>query len=51
MVKVVVIGEGGSVVEHSTADGEDGGSIPLVPWLKIARSQVKQPVFFLENQT
>ena len=39
------------MVEHSTADREVGGSIPLAPWLKIVGSQVKQPVFFLENQT
>ena len=49
-IKVVGFRERSSVVEHSTADREVGGSIPLAPFLKIVR-RVKQPVFFLENQT
>ena len=38
------------MVEHSTADREVDGSVPLAPFLKIV-GRVKQPVFFLENQT
>ena len=34
-IKGVVFRERSSVVEHSTADSELGGSIPLVPCLKI----------------
>ena len=48
--KVLVFRERSSVVEHSTADREVGGSIPLAPYLRIA-GRVKQPVLFLENQT
>ena len=48
-VKVVVVRERGSVAEHSTAGRKVGGSIPLVPCLKIV-ARVKQRVFFLENQ-
>ena len=50
-IKVVVFVQRSSVVEHSTADREVGGSILLVPWLKSVGPRVKQPVFFLENQT
>ena len=35
------------MVEHSTADREVGGSIPLAPCLRIV-GRVKQPVLFLE---
>ena len=48
--KVLVFRERSSVVEHSTADREVGGSIPLAPYLRTA-GRVKQPVLFLENQT
>ena len=39
------------MVEHSPASRGIGGSILLVPGLKIVGSRVTQPVFFLENQT
>ena len=39
------------MVEHLTACREIGGSIQLVPCLKIVGSRVTQPVFFRENQT
>ena len=39
------------MVEHSTASRGIGGSILLVPCLKIVGSRVTQPVVFLENQT
>ena len=48
--KVLVFRERSSVVEHSTADIEVGGSIPLAPCLRIV-GRVKQLVLFLENQT
>ena len=38
------------MVDHSTADREVGGSIPLAPCLRIV-GRVKQSVLFLENQT
>ena len=49
-IRVVVFWERSSVVEHSTADREVGGSIPPAPRLIIVR-RVKQSVFFLQNQT
>ena len=41
------------MVANSTADRADrevGGSIPLAPCLKIV-GRIKEPVFFLENET